>query len=39
MAVIFKKMPSGFEYQESWGGHDLDEITRVFEERIEEVVQ
>jgi hypothetical protein len=37
--MFFKEMPSGFEYQESRGGHDLDEITRAFGRRMEKVVQ
>jgi hypothetical protein len=37
--MIFKETSSGFDYQESRGGHDLDEITRAFGETIEKVAQ
>jgi hypothetical protein len=37
--MIIREAPDGFEYQESRGGHDLDEITRAFGERVNKVVQ
>ncbi len=36
---IFMETPSGYKYQESRGGHELDEITKAFGERLEKVVQ
>ncbi len=39
LLMIFKDTASGYKYQESRGGHDLDEITRAFAERMKKVVQ